>query len=224
METEVFELSVRMAVTDKDFREACEIRAAAYGHHDPQIGPKFAKLEALDRAEGTAVLLCGDRDSGSAVGTARIQVSAFGPLALESSIDLPVWLTNRPRAQISRLAVLAGANPLVKLHLMKASYQYCLAAQVRWMVIGARHAALIRNYRNLGFKEVFEPGSWMPLASGGGLPHQILAFDVAGAKAAWQATRNRLYGFMTETCHGADLQVSAANDSEMPPLEIAAAA
>ena len=47
--------------------------------------------------------------------------------------------------------------------------------------------------------------------------------DVAGAKAAWQATRNRLYGFMTETYHS-DLQVLAANASAMQPLEIAAAA
>lgn len=222
-ETETFGFSVRVATTDDDFREVCDVRAAAYGHHDPEMGPKFGDLEPLDRTEGTAVLLCRDKQSGQGIGTARIQVSAFGPLALESSLRLPDWLGKRPRAQISRLAVLAGADPLVKLCLMKASYQYCLATQVRWMVIGARNNALIRNYRSLGFKDVFEAGAWVPLASGGGLPHQILAFDVVGAKAAWQAARNRLYGFMTDTVH-ADLQVVAANDSAMQPLEIAIAA
>ena len=223
MEAATFGFAVRMATSDDDFREAGVVRAAAYGHHDPELGPKFGDVETLDRAEGTAVFLCRDKITGRGIGTARIQVSAFGPLALENSLRLPDWLASRPRAQISRLAVLAGADPLVKLSLMKASYQYCLASQVRWMVIGARNAALIRNYRGLGFKDVFEPGAWVPLASGGGLPHQILAFDVAGAKAAWQATRNRLYGFMVETVHS-DMQVLAANDSIMQPLKVAEAA
>lgn len=223
MEAGSLAFSVRMAVTDDDFREACAVRAVAYGHHDPGLGPKFGQVEELDRAEGTAVLLCRDKATGEGIGTLRIQVSGFGPLVLEDSIELPPWLANKPRAQISRLAVVAGAESVVKLSLMKASYQYCLATQVRWMVIGARSAALIRNYRNLGFKDVFEPGAWVPLASGGGLPHQILAFDVVGAKQAWQATRNRLYGFMTETFH-ADLQVVAANDNDMQPQRVAAAA
>ncbi len=222
METGTFGFSVRMATSLGDFHEACTVRAAAYGHHDPDLGPKFGAVERLDQAEGTAVLLCRDKTSGACIGTARIQVSAFGPLLLEESIALPSWLANKPRSQISRLAVVAGADPLVKLCLMKASYHYCLATQVRWMVIGARSPALIRNYRSLGFKDVFGPGEWRPLASGGGLPHQILAFDVVGAKAAWQATRNRLYGFMEETYH-ADLQLVAANDSAMQPLEAAAA-
>jgi hypothetical protein len=232
METGVLGFSVRIAMTDDDFHQARAVRAAAYGHHDPQIGSRFGAADPMDRAEGTVVLLCRDKQTGAGIGTARIQVSGFGPLLLENSLTLPDWLANKPRAQISRLAVRAGAESVVKLSLMKASYQYCLATQVRWMVIGARNAALIRNYRNLGFKDVFEPGAWVPLASGGGLPHQILAFDVVGARAAWQATRNRLYGFMTETTH-ADLQVVTAhahqpehavavNDSAMAPLALAA--
>ena len=222
METGTFGFSVRMAAANRDFSDACVVRAAAYGHHDPEIGPKFGDIDTLDQAEGVAVLLCRDKDSGQCIGTARIQVSAFGPLVLENSIALPDWLVNKPRAQISRLAVVAGADPLVKLCLMKASYQYCLATQVRWMVIGARSPALIRNYRSLGFKDVFGAGEWRPMASGGGLPHQILAFDVVGAKAAWQTTKNRLYGFMEETYH-ADLELVAANDSAMQPLQAAAA-
>ncbi len=223
METETFGFAVRIATLERDFREACVVRAQAYAHHDPDMGPKFGDIEPLDRAEGTAVLICRDRTTGQGIGTARIQVSGFGPLALENSIRLPGWLASRPRAQISRLAVLAGADPMVKLCLMRASYQYCLATQVRWVVIGARNAALIRNYRSLGFKDVFKPGAWVPLASGGGLPHRILAFDVVSARASWQATKNRLYGFMTETTHS-NLLVVAANDSAMQPLEIAAAA
>lgn len=223
METSNLGFAVRLASSEQDFIDACAVRAIAYGHHDPELGPKFGDVEALDRAEGTVVLLCRDLETGACMGTARIQLSTFGPLTLESSLRLPQWLRNRLRAQISRLAVVPGASNVVKLLLMKASYQYCLAMQVRWMVIGARSAALIRNYRSLGFQDVFEPGSWVPLASVGGLPHQILALDVAGAKQAWQATKNRLLGFMTETQH-ADVQVVAANDDQAATQPAALAA
>ncbi len=215
-------MSLGIATSESDFRDACAVRAAAYGHHDPEIGAEFARIEPLDRAEGTAVLLCRDRMTGACLGTVRIQVSGFGPLTLENSIRLPEWLANKPRAQISRLAVLPGESSLVKLCLMKASYQYCLATQVRWMVIGARNNALIRSYRSLGFRDIFGSGAWVPLASAGGLPHQILAFDVVGARAAWQATKNRLYGFMTQVDH-ADLQVTATNDGAAQQQEFSAA-
>lgn len=222
MEAVTVGFSVRIANTNADFAQARAVRAAAYGHHDPEMGPKFGEAEPLDEAEGTAVLLCHDKRSGECMGTLRIQVSAFGPLVLEKSVQLPEWLENKPRAQISRLAVVPGADGLVKLSLMKISYQYCLATQVRWMVIGARNAALIRNYRSLGFKDVFEPGAWVPLASGGGLPHQILAFDVVGARAAWQATKNRLFGFMTEPSEE-DLQLHSEMDSAFQNLDVAMA-
>lgn len=214
---------VRLATSYQDLRDACAVREAAYGHHDPETGQKFGDVEPLDQTEGTVVLLCRDQTSAQCVGTARIQVSAFGALTIESSVRLPGWLTSRPRAQVSRLAVLPGTSALVKLHLMKASYQYCLATRVRWMVIGARNNALIRNYRNLGFKDVFEPGVWLPLASVGGLLHQILAFDVIGADAAWQETKNRLYGFMTQ-CSDTDLRLAAANDgaADSQPMRLVA--
>ncbi|MEO6624120.1 MAG: hypothetical protein ABIN37_04750, partial [Burkholderiaceae bacterium] len=197
MENAELSFTVRMATTLEDLRAICAVRQAAYSHHDTEVGLKFGEIEPLDYAEGTAVLLCRDKISDAGVGTVRVQISGFGPLQLEQSIVLPDWLTHKPRAHISRLAVLAGADPRIKLSLMKACYQYCLATRVRWMVIGARNPALIRNYRSLGFVDVFEAGRWLPLASGGGLPHQILALDVAGAESNWRATRNRLYGFMS---------------------------
>lgn len=205
------EFAVQLANCEQDYLDACRVRSAAYGHHDPELGPRFGAVEELDRSDGTAVLLCRHRLTGQCLGTTRIQTSSRCPLILESSLRLPPWLRKQTRAQISRLAVLPGANRVVKLLLMKGSYQYCLATRIRWMVVGARSAALIRNYRNLGFKDVFEPGSWVALASGAGLPHQILALDVQGAFAQWQASSNRLLGFMTQADDG-DSPVSAAND------------
>lgn len=216
MDAAKFGFAVFLAGSEQDFCDARAVRSQAYGHHDPQAGPRFGAIDPTDTAQGTAVLLCREQSAGQCVGTVRIQVSGLGPLILESCLRLPEWLQERPRAQISRLAVVPGASSVVKLLLMKASYQHCLAAQVRWMVIGARSNALIRNYRSLGFKDVFEGEAWIALASGGGLPHQILALDVAEAKDAWQATKNRLYEFMTEKFHP-DVQLVAANDADAHP-------
>lgn len=184
-----------------DLFDACAVRAQAYGHHVPELGSRLAQPDALDYAAGTTVFLCRDKANGQAIGTMRIQTSHAGALLMEQSVTLPVWLSAVPRAEITRLAVSVGADPLTKLCLMKASYLFCMAQRVQCMVIGARNEALIRNYRRLGFRDVFGPDQFMPLAHTGGLPHRILSFDVLAAERAWAAVRHPLYGFMVQTVH-----------------------
>ena len=193
--------TLQLATSREDLQEACTVRSQAYGHHVPEMGDRFAEPDALDQAPGTAVFLCRDKATGRGTGTLRIQVSAFGPLLLENSLILPSWLAGMPRAEITRLSVLAGADPLTKLCLMKASYLFCLASQLRWMVIGARNEALMRNYRRLGFKDVLGPEDRVPLAHAGGLPHRILAFDVTAAERTWVEAKHPLYAFMVDTFH-----------------------
>jgi hypothetical protein len=183
-----------------DLLDACAVRAQAYGHHVPELGLDLARPDALDLAEGTEVFVCRDKASGRATGTLRIQTSHAGPLMMERSVALPHWLAV-PRAEITRLAVSTGADPLTKLCLMKASYLYCVAKQVQWMVIGARNEALIRNYRRLGFIDAMEHDAQVPLGHTGGLLHRILAFDVVSAERTWSALRHPLYGFMVQTEH-----------------------
>ncbi|HMO48722.1 MAG TPA: hypothetical protein PKB14_22195 [Rubrivivax sp.] len=187
-----------------DLLDACAVRAQAYGHHVPEMGGRLAEPDALDLADGTTVFLCRDKTSGRATGTMRVQTSHAGPLMMEDSVALPDWLAATPRAEITRLAVAVGADPLTKLCLMKVSYLFCMAQQVQWMAIGARNEALIRNYRRLGFVDAFGGGVLVPLAHTGGLLHRILAFDVLAAERAWAAARHPLYGFMVRTQH-ADL-------------------
>jgi hypothetical protein len=92
------------------------------------MGPQLAEPDAVDEAQGTTVFLCRDKASGRAIGTMRIQTSHPGPLMMEQSVTLPGWLAAAPRAEITRLAVSVGADPLTKLCLMKASYLFCMAA------------------------------------------------------------------------------------------------
>ena len=184
-----------------DLLDACAVRAGAYGHHLPELQQAFALPDALDHRPGTCVLLCRDKASGAAIGTARIQASDHGPLLIEQSLRLPPLLAQHRRAEITRLSVSAGADPLAKLALMKASYLHCLARGVRHMVIGARKPALIRTYQRLGFSDVLGPDEMVSLAHAGNLPHRVLAFDVSAARATWQAQQHPLWMFMIDTHH-----------------------
>ena len=208
MATSTLSFSVQLASSGGDLRDACAVRAHAYGHHLPQMRQQLAEPDMLDRHRSTASLLCRDKQSGQAIGTARIQRNVLGPLQLESSLILPHWLADQPRAEITRLSVLPGSDAQTRLMLMKAGYLYCLASQVRWMVVGARSDALIRVYRRLGFIDVLGPDDRVPLQHAGGLPHRILAFDVTAAERTWLAARHGLYPFMIETFHP-DLQLFA---------------
>jgi len=212
-----FELGFRLEVvaSQHELLEACAVRAQAYGHHMPDMGRQLAEPDALDYAPGTTVFLCRDKATGQATGTMRIQSSTYGPLLMEQSLSLPIWLASDTRAEVTRLAVRVGADPLTRLALWKASYQFCMANGLHWMAVGARNEALIRNYRRLGFIDVFEADTLMPLAHTGGLPHRIMAFENISAFRRWGALNHPLFGFVFETAH-ADLSAAMSQQSHEP--------
>lgn len=201
--TPVQDLAVRVAVTDVDMAQAGHVREAAYGHHLGQAVASFTmSADPLDRAPGTVVLMCMDKATGQAIGTVRIQpAGAGGTLLIERSVILPRQLAAQSRAEVTRLAVLPGVSCLVKLHLMKAIYQYCAAHDIRWLVIAARNEALSRSYRHLGFKDFLAPGQMVPLAHAGHLPHYVFTMDVPATRAEWCRSGHRLHAFMFEETH-----------------------
>lgn len=185
----------------RDLLDARTVRALAYGHHLAGQALSFGDADPLDEQAGTCVLLCRDKASGQAIGTARMRCSQDGPLQIDQSLILPQALAQSSRAEITRLAVLRGADPLVRLALMKAAYLHGLRRGVQHLVIGARLPALIRNYQRLGFADVLGPDQYVPLAHAGGLPHRVLAFDLARAHATWTAGGHPLLPFMVDTHH-----------------------
>ncbi len=211
------DFSLRLAACERDLRDACAVRALAYGHHVPGMATTLAEPDAIDRQRGTVVLVCHDKASGEAIGTARIQRNHPMPLQIENSVALPPAIGAAQRAEITRLAIRTRADPLVRPILVKACYLYALASQIRWLVIGARSAALIRIYRGLGFADMLGDDAQVPLAHAGGLMHSVLAFDVVAAERTWRGAQHGLYPFMVETWHP-DLQLLAE------PEPIAAAA
>ena len=208
MSTADLSFTVTIAHDARTLREACAVRALAYGHHVPAMAQALAEPDAIDLAPGAAVLVCRDKASGSVIGTARIQRNHPQPLPIEASVVLPQPLAAHARAEITRLAIRPGADALVRPMLIKACWLYAVAAQIRTLVIGARSAALIRIYRGLGFTDLLGDGRQVPLAHAGNLPHSVLCFDVVGAERQWHAAQHGLYGFMVETWHP-DLQLVA---------------
>jgi hypothetical protein len=209
MPTTVLGFTVGIAADARALREACALRALAYGHHVPALGQALAEPDATDRAPGSAVLVCRDKASGEVVGTARIQRDHPQPLPIEASVILPSALDGQTRAEITRLAVRPGGDALLRPMLFKACWLYAVAGQIQTLVIGARSAALIRIYRGLGFADLLGEGVQVPLAHAGGLPHSVLVFDVTAAERTWFAARHGLYDFMVRTWHP-DLQLLPA--------------
>lgn len=216
---------LRPVASHKDLLDACGVRAQAYGHHMPELSQQLSQPDALDYADGTTVFLCRDKATGRATGTMRIQTSAYGPLRMEDSVSLPEHLSSATRAEVTRLAVSVGVDPLTKLCLMKASYLFCMSQHVQWMIIGARNEALIRNYRRLGFGDALGHDDLVPLAHTGGLLHRILAFDVLAAERTWAAIRHPLYAFMVQTQHddiSIELESTVARRPGAPVAQLAA--
>lgn len=212
MPTASLSFSIGIARDLPTLRQACAVRALAYGHHlgdQPGLARSLAEPDDTDLAPGTAVLVCRDKADGRVIGTARIQRNHPRPLPIEGCIELPPALADHARAEITRLAILPGADSLVRPMLVKACWMYAVAAQIRTLVIGARSASLVRIYKGLGFHDLLadaEGSRQVPLSHAGGLPHHILAFDVVSAERHWHASRHALYGFMVETWHP-DLQL-----------------
>lgn len=216
--------TLRVARSEAELRAACRVRSASYGHHLPNLRSPFSEPDELDWSPDTAVFIASDKETGAAVGTVRLATNGRQPLQIEHSTVLPEPLSDHVLAEVTRLAVLPGHDdPRVKLALMKATYLYCMARQVQWMVIGARSEGLIRQYRRLGFTDLLPTGTMVPLAHAGNLPHRILGFDVASAERNWHAAEHPFYEFMVRTYHP-DIELFTEVIPRQAPARLALAA
>lgn len=224
MSRQSLSFTVYPARTETQLRAACRVRALSYGRHLPGIASVWDEPDQLDRDPHTAVFVAACKSTGQALGTVRLATNACQPTQIERSADVPESIAGGLMAEVTRLAVLAGStDPAVKLGLMKSAYLHCLAHQVRWMVIGARSDALVRQYRRLGFTDLTGDAVEVPLAHAGGLPHRVLVFDVVSAERNWLASMHPFYQFMVG-CYHPDIQIFATPREAAPVLVEAKAA
>ena len=79
MMTSTLGFTVRLIASGEDLRDACLVRAQAYGRHLPELGQRLAEPDELDFEPGTTVFICRDKATGRATGTMRIQSSLHCP-------------------------------------------------------------------------------------------------------------------------------------------------
>jgi hypothetical protein len=187
---------VRLVRTESQLEQAVQIRAFAYSRHHPELTQLVRSSESSDRHPDSIVLLAESRSTGEPEGTVRIQTNLREPSEFETHLALPEKFRRTTIAHVSRLAVRPSHRPgLVKVSLFKSLYRYCLATQIRWLMVGAR-PPMDRQFVSLGFEDVFDREDLVLLPSTGDIPVRVLAFDVVGAERKWRELGHRFYSYM----------------------------
>ena len=203
MSDELLSFSLRPVETHQDLLLACGVRAEAYGRKNPAYRDTMAVPDDVDLSPWTAVFLCEDKSTREPIGTMRVQSTTRGQskLEIEKYVEPPPELTPFGRAEISRLSAVHGADPFVRLALWKAAYLYCMAIQVRWLILGVRKPALLRAYERMGAKDIYDDHHMVRLGHGGNLPYRILALDIGSCEQRFREENNPLFPFMFGVVH-----------------------
>lgn len=181
------------------------LRAASYGHHLPGLAATFARPDPMDLDDDVILFYAQDKQTGTLVGSARIQINRRQPLQIERSLVLPDHLSGLLLSETTRLIVLPGYNHPVRMALVKACQMYSTAMQIRGALAGAR-ASLLRQYKSLGFRDLWDDERMVPLMHGGGIEHRILYRDLVVAEAQSRAEQQPYHAFMFTTYHP-DIQI-----------------
>ena len=195
--------TLRPVASHDDLLRACSVRAEAYGRKNPAYRELMAVPDAVDASPWTAVFLCEDKASGQAVGTMRVQSTTLGntQLEIEKFVSPPPKIASQGRAEITRLAAVVGADPLVRVAMWKASYQYCMAIGAKWLLMGVRKPSLLRAYELMGARDIFEDCRAVPLGHAGNMPHRVLGLDIGACEENWKVINHPLHDFMFRTTH-----------------------
>ncbi|HEY0819146.1 MAG TPA: hypothetical protein VGD46_10235 [Rhizobacter sp.] len=191
---------VKLVCDEAQLLRVQALRQAAYGRHLPEQAEAFGQADAQDRTPGTVIFYAEDKASGALVGSVRIQSNRYAPLQIEGSIELPVAQQGRMLAEITRLCVLPGYEPKVRVALLKAVHLYCIAMQIGGVVAGSRRS-LLRTYLCLGFADLYGDERLCPLRHAGGLPHRVLFRDTLAADSQLRASRPQDYDFVFREFH-----------------------
>jgi hypothetical protein len=201
MTEEILPFTVRLVRNEIDLNKAVDIRHSAYARHMPVVADTLIAPEKSDTEDGVVVLLAESKLDGSPLGTVRIETNRYRPLNLEKSIDLPNSRRNQSMAQVCRLGITQGiVGRLVKIILVKASFQYCEQNQIQWAMVAAR-SPLDRQYAQLMFEDVFPGSGYIPLPHMNNVPHRVMEFEIDTGKSRWTRAQHPMLKFFCDTYH-----------------------
>lgn len=209
--------TIKRVQCDEDLWKAVHVRHAAYARHLPSLAQSLSTPEAIDYDDDVAILLAESKLDGSSLGTLRIQTNFHQRLAVEQSVELPKWMQGRRLAEVTRLGVEEGRiGRLVKIALIKTSFQYCEQNYIDWALATGR-APIDRQYEQLLFSDIFPDKGYMPLRHVGNLPHRVMAFEIETGQARWEDANHPLLNFFCHT-HHPDIDIGDASDTLAPRL------
>ena len=201
LDEERLPFTVRLVQSHDDLSKAVSIRHSAYARHMPEVAATLLTAEKADTEDGTVVLLAESKLDGSPLGSLRIQSNRHKSLSMEKSIELPDSFEGLSLAQVSRLGIAQGVvGRLVKIVLIKASFQYCEANGIDWALVAAR-SPLDRQYQQLMFEDIFPGAGYIPLAHMDNVPHRMLGFEIDSGQARWSHAQHPLLKFFCHTHH-----------------------
>ena len=206
---ETLPFRVGVVETQAELLRIQSLRQAAYGHHFPSLAASFGLADPVDRLEDVVIFYAEDKATGRMVGTARIHSNRSGPLQIEHCVALPSERQGQLLAEITRLAVIPGYAPPVRLALVKSSHLWCIGMQIGGVVAGSRRS-LVRAYENLGFSDLFGDERMVPLAHAGGLDHRVLFRDTVTSEAEHRARVHPDYRFVFRSFHP-DIEIFGAS-------------
>ena len=193
--------TVRMVRNEEQLEKAVYIRQSAYGRHLKALAEVLKQPEPSDREDGSVVLLAESKLDGSPLGTIRLHSNRYKKLPLEDSVNLPEWLQGKSIAEATRLGVcLSAVGQVVKTALFKGFLGYCAEHDIEWMVCTGR-SPLDRQYRSLGYEDIFPEQGFIPMRHVGNIPHRVMALQVPMVEPRWAATKHPLYDFFFRTYH-----------------------
>lgn len=199
--SESLNFTVQSVTSDHQLEGVQRLREIAYGHHLPALSKQFGRPDPLDRDPDVVVFAATDKATGEIVGSCRIQINRTQTLQIQSCIDTPEYLKGKLLSEITRLCVLpAYGDRLVRMALVKACHLHNIGMQVAGILAGSRRA-LIRQYRALGFLDLFDDEREVPLSYSGGLLHRVLWLDSVCAETNWFGMKHPYYRFIFRTWH-----------------------
>lgn len=208
--SELLPFTVRVVEKESDLLKAIRVRHSAYARHLPALADTLQRPESADFNPDVVVLLAESKLDGSPLGTARIQTNEHGPLAVEQSVVLPAHLQGHKLAEVTRLGVEGGrVGRIVKVALVKACFQFCEQNDVKWAIAAGR-VPIDQQYADLLFQDLYPETGYIPLQHAGGIPHRVMAFEIATGHARWTAARHPLLNFFSYTDHP-DITVARHN-------------
>lgn len=198
---EILGFTVRTVDNEYDLARVRKLRSLAYGHHLPLMAAQFGHEDPLDEDPDVVVFCAEDKATGELVGSCRIQVNRNRPLQIHTCIEEPEHLQGLLVSEITRLVVHpAYGDKWVRIALFKAILLHNQAMQVAGVYAGAR-SVLMRQYRLLGFEDLYGDKREVPLTYAGGMPHRVLWLDCITLEAKWSVINHPYYQFGFKTWH-----------------------